>query len=89
MPKTNRPAEGLTSQEAVAAVGNRYELVLIAARRMRELRRGDTPKVASNHGDAVTALMEIQTGQVGRDYLDRAVTEEPEQSHKRRVQRSR
>ena len=35
----------ITSQNAVEMIGNRYELVLIAARRARELARGDMPKV--------------------------------------------
>jgi DNA-directed RNA polymerase subunit omega len=60
---------GLTSQQAVAAVGNRYDLVLIAAQRARELTQGDLPKVSSRHGPVLTALKEIEQGLVGRDYL--------------------
>jgi DNA-directed RNA polymerase subunit omega len=60
---------GLTSQEAVAAVGNRYDLVLIASQRARELLQGDPPKVESRHGSTLTALKEIEQGLVGRDYL--------------------
>ena len=44
---TNR----LTSQDAVNAVGNRYDLVLIAAARARELQDGATPLV--NNGSEV------------------------------------
>ena len=36
----------ITSQEAVAMIGNRYEMVLKAARRARELARGDMPMVS-------------------------------------------
>lgn len=60
---------GLTSQAAVEAIGNRYALVIIGARRMRELGRGDAPKINSKHGHAVTTLMEIEQGKVGLDYL--------------------
>lgn len=63
---------GLTSQGAVISIGSfasRYELVLIAARRMRELMRGDAPLVPTRHGPSVTALMEIEAGKVTRDYL--------------------
>jgi DNA-directed RNA polymerase omega subunit len=63
---------GLTSQDAVIAIGSfasRYELVLIAARRMRELMRGDAPQVPTRYGPAVTALLEIEAGKVTRDYL--------------------
>ena len=36
---------GLNSETAVAMIGNRYDLVLAGARRMRELGRGDLPKI--------------------------------------------
>ena len=60
---------GLSSQAAVEAIGNRYALILIGARRMRELGRGDAPRVNKGHGPAVTALLEIEAGKVGLDYL--------------------
>ena len=67
----NDPTEGLTSQDAVAAVGNRYDLVLIAARRVRELAYGGyRPMVANGqHGPVLTALKEIEQGKVDRSYL--------------------
>jgi DNA-directed RNA polymerase subunit omega len=60
---------GLSSQTAVEAIGNRYALILVGARRMRELGRGDAPRVDRGHGHAVTALLEIEAGKVGIDYL--------------------
>lgn len=64
------PTAGLTSEAAVTAIGNRYDLVLVGARRMRELGRGDAPKLdARGHGVCVTALKEIEAGLVTRDYL--------------------
>jgi DNA-directed RNA polymerase subunit omega len=60
---------GLTSQQAVEAVGNRYDLVLIAAQRARELSQGANPKVETRHGSTLTALKEIEQGYVGRSYL--------------------
>lgn len=59
----------LTSELAAAAVGNKYDLVLIACRRTRELRRGWYPRVACDNGAVVTALREIEAGFIGRDYL--------------------
>jgi DNA-directed RNA polymerase subunit omega len=59
----------LASQKAVEAVGNRYDLVLIASARVRELRRGDAPKVQTKNGPVVTSLREVEAGVVGRDYL--------------------
>jgi DNA-directed RNA polymerase omega subunit len=61
--------EGLTSQQAVSAVGNRYDLVLIASQRVRELKRGHTPLVPSRRGPILTALKEIEQGLVDRKYL--------------------
>ena len=62
---------GLTSQHAVEALGNRYDLVLVAAQRARELRRGHAPKILSKSGPMVTAILEIEEGLVGNDYLHR------------------
>ncbi len=61
----------ISSQRAVEAVGNRYDLVLIASARVRELKKGHRPKMASKNGPVVTALTEIEEGHVGRDYLKR------------------
>ena len=36
---------GLNSELAVEMIGNRYNLILAGARRMRELSRGDMPKI--------------------------------------------
>jgi len=59
----------ITSQAAVAMIGNRYELVLVAARRARELARGDAPRVTKVTSHAVTALREIEQGHVDRSWL--------------------
>jgi len=64
------PTAGLNNEAAVEAIGNRYDLVLIAARRVRELHRGDAIRIEENrHGAVVTALLEIEQGKVGIDYL--------------------
>jgi DNA-directed RNA polymerase subunit omega len=68
---------GLTSQAAVEAIGNRYNLVLVAAQRMRELARGAQRRVQSRYGDGVTAMLEIEQGKVGIDYLMKAPQAEP------------
>lgn len=59
----------LTSEEATKQVGSKYDLVLIASRRARELNRGWRPMLDSHNGPGVTALREIEAGLVGRDYL--------------------
>jgi len=68
---------GLTSQAAVEAIGNRYNLVLIAAQRTRELARGAAKLVPSKYGHCVTALLEIEQGKVGIEYLLKTPGPEP------------
>ena len=47
---------------AEAVGGNQFELILIAAERARELKYGATAKIHTDHGVAVTALLEIEQG---------------------------
>ena len=62
----------LTSELAVAAVGNRYDLVLIASRRTRELTHGWKPMVTCNNSPTVTALREIEEGKYTyKDYISK------------------
>lgn len=74
---------GLSNEAAVAAVENRYDLVLIGARRARELGRGDMPLInGPKHSHVVTALKEIEHGLVGREYLYKQQDIEPRRRHK-------
>ena len=57
--------EGRTGQRAAEMIGTRYDTVLIAANRIRELNRGDAPKIERRYGVRVTALQEIEQGHVG------------------------
>ena len=74
---SNDRTAGLTSEAAVAAIGNRYDLVLVASRRLRELNRGDMRKVASKNSNSVAVLEEIEQGKSTRDCLDREQDLEP------------
>jgi DNA-directed RNA polymerase omega subunit len=58
----------ITSEVAANRVG-RYDLVLIGARRARELNRGWRSKIESHNGPVITALREIEAGVIGREYL--------------------
>ena len=60
-----------TSEEAALMVGNRFDLVLIASQRVRELKNGHRSLLNTKAGPVVTALQEIVAGHVGRDYLKR------------------
>lgn len=72
------PTVGLTSEAAVNAIGNRYDLVLVGARRVRELHRGDATKIEeTRHGAVLTTLLEIEQGKVGREYLYKELDLEP------------
>jgi DNA-directed RNA polymerase omega subunit len=54
------------------AGGNRFELVLIATARAREIRRQHSTSDKREHvHSAITALLEIQAGKIGREYLKR------------------
>ena len=63
----------ISSEKAAQTVGNRYDLILIASARMRELTKGHQPKIKpkNGHGKSLTALTEIEEGLVGREYLKR------------------
>ena len=59
----------VTSQEAVEAIGNRYDLILVASIRARELSRGHQQLVSKKGSTVVTALREIEEGKIDRTYL--------------------
>ena len=59
----------ITAQAAVDKVGSRFDLVLIASARARELKRGYKALVAKPTGPVVTAIREVEAGLVGREYL--------------------
>jgi DNA-directed RNA polymerase subunit omega len=59
----------LSSELAVERIGNRYDLILVASRRARELSRGDMPRVDPGASNISTALREIEAGAVDRSYL--------------------
>lgn len=58
----------ISSELAAQKVG-RYDLILIGARRARELNRGWRPTVSCENDVVVTAIREIEAGNIGRDYL--------------------
>jgi DNA-directed RNA polymerase subunit omega len=59
----------ITSELACEQIGSKYELILIGARRARELNRGWRPLVKCDNDVVVTALREIESGLIGREYL--------------------
>lgn len=61
----------VTVEDAVDKIGNRFDLVLVAARRARQIAiEGKTPMVdVENDKPTVTALREIEEGLVNGDTL--------------------
>lgn len=58
----------ITVEDCLEQVPNRFELVLLAARRAKQLLKGARPLVDSDNKDIVTALREIADTKVRRLY---------------------
>lgn len=54
----------ITVEDCLERIPNRFELVLSAARRAKQLLKGDRPLVESDNKEIVTALREIAAGKV-------------------------
>ncbi len=54
----------ITVEDCLDNVGNRFELVLLGARRAKQLLKGARPLVDSENKEVVTALREIASGEV-------------------------
>ncbi len=54
----------ITVEDCLDKVDNRFELVLGAARRAKQLLKGGRPLVDSDNKEVVTALREIAAGKV-------------------------
>ncbi len=66
----------VTVEDCLKNVKNRFELVIIAAKRARQLMRGREPKVAwDNDKSTVVALREIAAGFTDFDHQEPAVEE--------------
>ncbi|ACL74255.1 DNA-directed RNA polymerase subunit omega [Thioalkalivibrio sulfidiphilus] len=67
----------ITVEDCLTNMDNRFQLVLVAAKRARQLSMGHQPRVAEeNDKPTVIALREIADGHVGREVLDEVVAEE-------------
>ena len=69
--KTPDFVNSVDTDKCVSMIGNRFNLVLIAAIRARELKhgKGNRKMVTSPNSHIVTALQEIEAGLVGIEYL--------------------
>lgn len=73
-----------SNEDAVKHVPNRFQLVLVAAQRVRELNRGHQPLVKTTDGSVLTALQEIAEGHVGIERLSRIGNREESPKTRRR-----
>lgn len=72
------------NEDAVNSIGNRYDLILVASQRARELSRGDLPLVEKpSKSHITTAMMEIESGYVDRTYLYK-IQDRKSRSHHRK-----
>ena len=72
----------VTVQDAVEKIGNRFDLVLVAARRARQMQVGGKDPLVPEENDKTTviALREIEEGLINNQILDvRERQEEQEQ----------
>lgn len=62
----------VTVQDAVEKVGNRFDLVLISARRARQIQTGGKDALVPEENDkpTVIALREIEEGLITKEILD-------------------
>jgi DNA-directed RNA polymerase subunit omega len=54
----------ITVEDCLKRIPNRFELIVVAARRAKDLLKGAQPMVSSENKEAVTALREIAAGKV-------------------------
>lgn len=61
----------ITVEDCLQYVPNRFQLVLVASYRARQLNQGHLPKVVCKNKANVTALREIAAGKVGIEMLQK------------------
>ena len=59
----------ITVEDCLKKIPNRFQMVLAAAYRARQLSHGYAPKVDAKDKPAVVALREIASGEVGLEML--------------------
>lgn len=54
----------ITIEDCLAKIPNRFELVLLASKRARQLFKGAKPLIESDNREVVVALREIAAGEI-------------------------
>ncbi|MBM4270203.1 MAG: DNA-directed RNA polymerase subunit omega [Deltaproteobacteria bacterium] len=60
----------VTVEDCLERVPSRFELVLLAARRAKQLLKGSRPLVETDNKEVVTALREVAASKVSAVYLE-------------------
>lgn len=69
----------ITVEDCVEKIGNRFQLLLVASKRARQLARGAEPLVPGNNDkETVIALREIAEGKIDISVLDDVEPTAPE-----------
>ena len=72
----------ITVEDCIEKIGNRFELVLLATKRARQITRGSTPLVEiDNDKPTVIALREIATGKIDPAILNEITQKAAEEEH--------
>ncbi|AAM83696.1 DNA-directed RNA polymerase subunit omega [Yersinia pestis] len=78
----------VTVQDAVEKIGNRFDLVLVAARRARQIQSGGKDALVPEENDKVTviALREIEEGLITNQILDVRERQEQQEQQAAEIQ---
>ncbi len=78
----------VTVQDAVEKIGNRFDLVLVAARRARQLQSGGKDPLVAEENDKFTviALREIEEGLITNQILDARDRQEQKEQEATEIQ---
>jgi DNA-directed RNA polymerase subunit omega len=67
IPDQERFMSRITVEDCLQKVNNRFELVMLASKRARQLFKGAKPLIESDNREVVVALREIADGKVRRE----------------------
>ncbi|EIS6320168.1 DNA-directed RNA polymerase subunit omega [Escherichia coli] len=78
----------VTVQDAVEKIGNRFDLVLVAARRARQMQVGGKDPLVPEENDKTTviALREIEEGLINNQILDVRERQEQQEQEAAKLQ---
>ncbi|MBP2846064.1 DNA-directed RNA polymerase subunit omega [Dickeya oryzae] len=78
----------VTVQDAVEKIGNRFDLVLVAARRARQIQVGGKDPLVPEENDKYTviALREIEEGLINSQILDTRERQEQQEQEAAEIQ---